>query len=379
MPLERVAQAIEEIRRGRAVILVDDEGGESEGYLIVGAEKVTPELVNFMAAEGRGLVYLSITEERARRLDLPPMVPGDTANGRSGFTVSIEAREGVSTGISAADRAKTVLTAIAPEATPRDVVRPGHVFPLVARDGGALIRAGHTEASVDLARLAGLEPAGVLCEILDDDGAIARRPALDQLAARFGLKMVSIVDLITFRRAKEKLVRRHVELDIDFVHGRFHTIVYRSEVGGTEHFAFVQGDVSDGEPVLVRMQTAIPASALSADLGLPTLLEAPMQRIDAEGRGVIVFVGQPSGGERIGDTLKRFVEGDAAELLSEPRPESERLRDYGLGAQILADLGVRRMRLLTNRPRPIVGIEAFDLSVEEIVPLKPDVAPPVER
>jgi len=368
MPLARVAKALDEIREGRPIILVDDEGRENEGYLVAVADQTTPDLVNFMATEGRGLIYVSLTEDRAHRLDLPPMVRDAVANGRAGFTVSIEAREGVSTGISAADRATTVMAAVAKDAVPRDLVRPGHVFPLVARDGGVLIRAGHAEAAVDLARLAGAEPAGVLSEILDDDGEVAKLPDLERMAEKFDLKMVSIVDLMTFRRAKEKLVRRYVELDLDYVHGRFHTIVYRSEVGNAEHFAFVQGDVSDGDPVLVRMQTAVPAMALGQDLGRSSLLEAPMRRIDQEGRGVIVFVGQPGGGQSVGDAFKRLVEG-GPDTLFEARPESERLRDYGLGAQILADLGVHRMRLLTNRPRPIVGLEAFELSVEEVVPM----------
>ena len=369
MPLVRVAEALAEIRSGKPVILVDDEGGGSAGYLVAAAEETTPDLINVMAADGRGLIYVSLTEERAHRLDLSPMVRDAVANGRPGFTVSIEAREGVTTGISAADRATTVLAAVARDAGPRSLVRPGHVFPLVARDGGVLIRAGHAEASVDLVRLAGLEPAGVLCEILDDDGDVADTTALESLAARLELKMVSIVDLITFRRAKEKLVQRYVELDMDFVHGSFRTIVYRSDVGNAEHFAFVKGDVGDGEPVLVRMQAAIPAMAFSADLGLPSLLEAPMQHIEREGRGVIVFIGQPDGGERVGDTFKRLAESADPES-GAPRQESDRLRDYGMGAQILADLGVHRMRLLTNRPRAIVGLEAFDLSVDEVVPMQ---------
>lgn len=369
MPLGRVSRAIDELRNGNAVILVDDEGREAEGHVVVAADRVTPDWINFMAAHARGLVYLTLTEDRARLLDLPPMVRDSIATGRSGFTVSIEAREGVTTGISAADRAQTIRVAIDPASTARDLVRPGHIFPMVARDGGVLVRTGHTEASVDLARLAGVQPAAVSCEILDDDGNIAGHAELSRLAEQFELQTVSIVDLITYRRAKERLVRRHVELDLDFVYGRFHTVVYRSEVGDAEHFAFVQGDVGDGQPVLVRMQTAIAASAFSADLGLPSLLEAPMRRIAAEGRGVIVFIGQPQGGERIGDTFKRLLEGDA-QPLPPPRQQSERLRDYGLGAQILSDLGVHRMRLLTNRPRPIVGLEAFDLSVDEVVPLK---------
>ena len=375
MPLSRVSDAIEQIRRGNAVILVDDEDRENEGDIVVAAEKITPEWVNFMAKHGRGLVCLTLTEERAAELDLPLMVRDNSAHFQTAFTVSIEARHGVTTGISAADRATTVLTAVDPKSTSRDLSRPGHVFPLIARNGGVLVRTGHTEGSVDLARLAGLRPSGVICEILKDDGSMARRSELEAFASEFGLKLVSIADLIAFRRAKEKLVSRYVELDVDFVYGRFRTIVYRSEPDDTEHVAFTQGDVSDGEPVLVRMQSAIPANAYNLDLGLPSVLEAPMRRIDAEGRGVLVHIGQPGGGERVGDTFKRHLSSqleDAPE--PPPKGESERLRDYGIGAQILADLGVRRMRLMTNRPRRIVGLEGFDLSVEETVKLNPEPA-----
>jgi 3,4-dihydroxy 2-butanone 4-phosphate synthase/GTP cyclohydrolase II len=354
------------------VILVDDEDRENEGDIVVAAEKITPEWVNFMAKHGRGLICLTLTEERAAELDLPLMVRDNSAQFQTAFTVSIEARHGVTTGISAADRARTILTAVDPRSTSRDLSRPGHVFPLIARNGGVLVRTGHTEGSVDLARLAGLGPAGVICEILKEDGSMARRADLDAFAAEFGLKLVSIADLIAFRRAKEKLVKRYVELDVDFVYGRFRTIVYRSEPDDTEHVVFAQGDVANGEPVLVRMQTAVAANAYNPDLGRPSVLEAPMRRIDAEGRGVLVHIGQPGGGERVGDTFKRHL---AAELGEEPeappREAPDRLRDYGIGAQILADLGVRRMRLMTNRPRRIVGLEGFDLSVEEIVPLRP--------
>lgn len=372
MPLSRVTEAIEQIRRGNPVILVDDEDRENEGDIVVAAEKITPEWVNFMATHGRGLVCLTLTETRAAELDLPLMVRDNSAQFQTAFTVSIEARHGVTTGISAADRATTVLTAVDPKSTSRDLSRPGHIFPLIARDGGVLVRTGHTEGSVDLARLAGLRPAGVICEILKEDGTMARRSDLETFAADFKLKLVSIADLIAFRRAKEKLVNRYVELDVDFVYGNFRTIVYRSEPDDTEHVAFTQGDVSDGEPVLVRMQSAVAANAYNPDLGLPSVLEAPMRRIDAEGRGVLVHIGQPGGGERVGDTFKRHLaaQGEAA---AEPPPKdaSTQLRDYGTGAQILADLGVRRMRLMTNRPRHIVGLEGFDLSVDEIVPLNP--------
>ncbi|MBW2269644.1 MAG: 3,4-dihydroxy-2-butanone-4-phosphate synthase [Deltaproteobacteria bacterium] len=375
MPLSRVSEAIEQIRRGNAVILVDDEDRENEGDIVVAAEKITPDWVNFMAKHGRGLVCLTLTEKRAAELDLSLMVRDNSAQFHTAFTVSIEARHGVTTGISAADRATTILTAVDPQSTSRDLSRPGHVFPLIARNGGVLVRTGHTEGSVDLARMAGLRPAGVICEILKDDGGMARRSDLETFASEFGLKLVSIADLIAFRRAKEKLVNRYVEVDIDFVYGRFHTIVYRSEPDDTEHVAFTQGDVSDSEPVLVRMQTAIPANSYNPDLGLPSVLEAPMRRIDAEGRGVLVHIGQPDGGERVGDTFKRHL-ATGSEDAPEPTPrdESNRLRDYGIGAQILADLGVRRMRLMTNRPRHIVGLEGFDLCVDEIVPLNPEPA-----
>ena len=367
MPLARVAEALEEIRRGRPVILVDDEDRENEGDIVIAAEKITPAWVNFMAMHGRGLICLTLTEERAGELDLPLMVRDNSAQFQTAFTVSIEAREGVTTGISAADRSRTIEVAVDPKSTARDLARPGHVFPLIARDGGVLVRTGHTEGSVDLARLAGLRPAGVICEVLKDDGTMARRSELEKFAREFELKIISIADLIAFRRVKEKLVTRNVEVDIDFVHGSFHTIVYRSQPGDVEHVAFVQGDVSDGDPVLVRMQTASPAHGFLPDLGRPTVLEAPMCRIQEEGRGAIVLIGQPGGGERISDTFLRSRE--QGEPVAPARNESDRLRDYGVGAQILSDLGIHRMRLMTNRPRRIVGLEGFELSVEEVVPL----------
>lgn len=367
MPLARVNEAIEEIRSGRPVILVDDEDRENEGDIVIAAEKITPEWVNFMAKHGRGLICLTLTEERARELDLPLMVRDNSAQFQTAFTVSIEAREGVTTGISAADRAKTIAVAVDPNSTSRDLARPGHVFPLIARDGGVLVRTGHTEGSVDLARLAGLESAGVICEVLKDDGTMARRSELEKFARDFDLKIISIADLIAFRRVKEKLITRHLELDVDFLHGSFHTIVYRSSPGDVEHVAFVQGDVADGEPALVRMQMASQAQGFLAELGLPTILEAPMCRIEKEGRGAIVLIGQPGGGESIGEAFLRTSEKGAPN--APVRNESDRLRDYGIGAQILSDLGVHRMRLMTNRPRRIVGLEGFELAVEEVVPL----------
>ncbi|MBB85363.1 MAG: 3,4-dihydroxy-2-butanone-4-phosphate synthase [Deltaproteobacteria bacterium] len=369
MPLTRVNEAIQEIRRGRPVIVVDDEDRENEGDIVIAAEKITPEWVNFMAKYGRGLICLTVTEERAAELDLAPMVGNNSAQFQTAFTVSIEAREGVTTGISAADRARTIEVAVDPDSTARDLARPGHIFPLIARDGGVLVRTGHTEGSVDLARLAGLTPAGVICEILKDDGSMARRPELEQFAKEHDLKIISIADLIAFRRVKEKLVKRHVELDIDFVHGTFQSIVYRSLPDEVEHVVFTQGDVASGEPVLVRMQSMSQLNGLLPDLGRPTVLEAPMCRIQEEGRGAIVLIGQPGGGEQISELFQRTLEKGMN--AAPPRADSDRLRDYGVGAQILSDLGIHSMRLMTNRPRHIVGLEGFELSVDEVVPLEP--------
>jgi len=376
MALNTAEELIEDIRAGKMVILMDDEDRENEGDIVVAAEKITPEWVNFMAMHGRGLICLTLTEERAAQLDLPLMVRDNSEAFGTAFTVSIEARSGVTTGISAADRSHTIQTAVDPRCSGRDLARPGHVFPLIAREGGVLVRTGHTEGSVDLARLAGLRPAGVICEILKDDGTMARRPELEAFARKHDLKIVSIADLIHFRRAKERLVNRYVELDVDFVYGGFHTIVYRSEVGDAEHVAFIKGDISDGEPVLVRMQTASPLLFFNTDLGRPSVLEAPMTRIEKEGRGVLVHIGQEGGGLRIGDALKRIVSPES-QPEAKPRDHSDRLRDIGVGAQILSDLGVQRMRLMTNRPRHIVGLEGFDLTVEEIVSLNPSSAPVV--
>ena len=368
MGLATISEAIDEIRRGRAIILVDDEDRENEGDLVVAAEKITPEWVNFMATHGRGLICLTLTEERASELKLPFMVEQNTTQYQTAFTVSIEAREGVTTGISAQDRATTIRTAIDPEKGAGDLRRPGHVFPLIARRGGVMVRAGHTEGSADLARLAGLRPAGVICEILNDDGTMARRPDLDRIAERFGLKIASIADLIAFRRSKEILVRRHVEIDLDYRYGRFHGIIYRNELDNAEHNVLVKGDVADGEPVLVRMQAAnLSVEALNMYLGKESALAQPMRMIEEAGRGAIVCIGQNQP-ETIGDILKRMAEG-GTESPAPPRVAADRLRDYGIGAQILGDLGIRKMRLLTNRPQRIVGLEGFDLEVVETVPL----------
>ncbi len=371
MPLSRVSEAIDEIRRGRAIILVDDEDRENEGDLVVAAQKITPEWVNFMARYGRGLICLALTEQRAAELDLPMMVRDNTSAHETAFTVSIEARRGVTTGISAADRATTIATAVNPQCGARDLARPGHVFPLVAREGGVLVRAGHTEGSVDLARLAGLGPAAVICEILNEDGSMARRPDLDRIAEQHGLKIVSIADLIAFRRTKEKLVKRYCEIDLDYTFGRYRGIIYRSEMDDAEHNVLVKGDVADGSPVLVRMQSAnLAVDLLNFYLGRSPSLEAVTGPIEKEGRGVIVMIGHRGGGERMGDVLKRMAEG-APTPAPAPTPANHapQLRDYGVGAQILLDLGVRKMRLLTNRPRRIVGLEGFDLEVVETVPL----------
>lgn len=364
-----VPEVLEDLRQGKMIVLVDAEDRENEGDLVCAGEKITPELINFMARFGRGLICVPLTPEKCDELALYPQTLDNTARYGTAFTVTIDAAEGITTGISAADRATTIKCAVDPSSSARDLARPGHVFPLVARRGGVLVRAGHTEGSVDLARLAGLRPAGVICEILNDDGSMARRPDLDRIAKEFGLSIVSIADLIAFRRTKEMLVRRHVEIDLEYRHGTFKGIIYRSELDDAEHNVLVKGDVSSGEPVLVRMQAAnLSVDLLNMYLGKESALSTPMQLLEKEGRGAIVCIGQRDGGERMGDVLKRMADG----VTQTPRPtraSAEQLRDYGVGAQILGDLGIRKMRLMTNRPRRIVGLEGFDLEVVETVPM----------
>jgi 3,4-dihydroxy 2-butanone 4-phosphate synthase/GTP cyclohydrolase II len=374
-----VEVAIAEIAAGRMVILVDDEDRENEGDLCMAAEFATPESINFMARFGRGLVCLALTEERLRQLRLSMMVPDHDNNSPYGtaFTVSIEARQGVTTGISAADRATTIQSAIADDAKPQDLVRPGHIFPLRARDGGVLRRAGQTEGSVDLARLGGLKPAGVICEVMNDDGTMARMVDLIGFARHHGLKIVTIADLIQYRLRNEKLVRRAAEAVLPTaLAGEFRAYVYENDIDHVDHVALVKGEIRPDDAVLVRVHseclTGDAFGSQRCDCG--EQLNAAMKMIEEEGRGVILYMRQEGRGIGLKNKIKAYALQDdegldtvqANERLGFP-PD---LRDYGVGAQILVDIGVRKMRLVTNNPGKRAGIEGYGLAIVERVPLE---------
>jgi 3,4-dihydroxy 2-butanone 4-phosphate synthase/GTP cyclohydrolase II len=363
--LAEADEIVEEFRRGRMVILIDDEGRENEGDLVIPAELADAEAINFMARYGRGLICLALTAERVRQLDLPLMARTNESRHQTAFTVSIEAREGVTTGISAADRAHTIAVAIDPASDKLDIGSPGHVFPLIARDGGVLVRAGHTEAAVDLARMAGYTPAGVICEIMNDDGTMARLPDLTKFAQFHNLKIATIADLIAYRHRNESVVKRLHEIDFESPYGgRFRLIVYANHVEYAEHIALVKGDVSDGEPILVRMHSLNVLEDLLGDQpDRGTQLHAAMTEIGRMGRGVVVLIREPRP-TALSDLVER--------RLGVQEKDPVQLRDYGTGAHILLDLGVKDMVLLSNTtPRTIVGLEGYGLSVSEIRPIPP--------
>ncbi|MFQ5683334.1 MAG: 3,4-dihydroxy-2-butanone-4-phosphate synthase [Candidatus Binatia bacterium] len=361
MAIATIEEAIEDIRQGRMVILLDDENRENEGDLCMAAEKVTPEAVTFMASLGRGLICLPLTGGRIRQLELPMMVADNTSAFGTAFTVSIDAAENITTGISASDRALTILTAIADKATPQDLVTPGHVFPLRAKKGGVLVRTGQTEGSVDLARLAGLKPAGVICEVMKDDGTMARLPDLEKFSDAYGLKLVTIADLIRYRLSYDSLVYRAASAHLPTrLGGEFDAVVYNTHVDNSEHLALVKGEIAPNEETLVRVHSRyVPGDVFGFEFGAGfpdtgSVIKRSMDIIATEGKGVLLYL---------------QAEGTEMGPVGDERGKGKDFRDYGIGAQILRDLGVQKMRLITNKPKNLIGLSGYGLEVTGSIPL----------